>query len=280
MKRALANELLQVQIQQLRAELFNLKLQGLRSRHLRDISQSSNPLNKFGAKVFSQTDEDGITLEIIRRIFGETSQFFWEFGVGDGTENNTLVLLAKGWRGEWFGNEDLALDPTLVENGPLLYRKGWLSRDSFDLLLQRPSVTSNPPALISIDLDGNDYHFVKAILEQGIRPSVFIVEYNAKFLPGLEWIMPYEIDHVWQGNDYFGASLTSFSKLFESFGFRLVCCNAATGANAFYVDLAHAELFEDVPLDESHLYMPPNYQLPGPNGHPQSIKMIESLLKA
>lgn len=111
-----------------------------------------------------------------------------------------------------------------------------MSRDSFESLLQLPNVTSKPPALISIDLDGNDYHFVKAILEKGIRPGVFIVEYNGKFLPVLEWIMPYEIDHVWQGNDYFGASLTSFSKLFDCFGYRLVCCNAATGANAFYVD--------------------------------------------
>jgi hypothetical protein len=29
---------------------------------------SQNPLNRFGAKFFSQSDEDGITLEIIRRL--------------------------------------------------------------------------------------------------------------------------------------------------------------------------------------------------------------------
>lgn len=86
MKRALATERLLGQIEQLRAELFNVNLHALRSRHVSDMNQSSNPLNKFGAKVFSQTDEDGITLEITRRIFGEAPQFFWEFGVGDGTE--------------------------------------------------------------------------------------------------------------------------------------------------------------------------------------------------
>jgi hypothetical protein len=91
--------------------------------------------------------------------------------------------------------------------------------------------------------------------------------------------MPYESRQAWQGNDYFGASLTSFSKLFKAFGFKLVCCNAATGANAFFVAEEHAYLFEDVPGQETEIYMPPNYILPGPNGHPQSVEMIESLLR-
>ena len=70
----------------------------------------TNPLNRFGAKFFSQSDEDGITLEIIRRIGLKTGTFL-ELGVGDGLENNTLVLLSVGWRGAWFGGETLAFDP-------------------------------------------------------------------------------------------------------------------------------------------------------------------------
>jgi hypothetical protein len=32
------------------------------------MRQSHNPFNKFGLKVFGQSDEDGLTLEIIRRL--------------------------------------------------------------------------------------------------------------------------------------------------------------------------------------------------------------------
>ena len=37
--------------------------------------------------------------------------------------------------------------------------------------------------LISVDLDGNDLYFCEELLKNGFRPSVFIVEYNAKFPP-------------------------------------------------------------------------------------------------
>ena len=69
-----------------------------------------NPLNQYGKKCFSQTDEDGITLEILRRINCLESGIFAEFGVGNGTENNTLILKALGWKGFWVGGEDLAFE--------------------------------------------------------------------------------------------------------------------------------------------------------------------------
>src|ERR1700684_474123 len=59
-----------------------------------------NPLTKFGRSGFSQADEDGITLEIVRRL-EITGGTYAEFGVGDGLENNTLILAALGWRGFW-----------------------------------------------------------------------------------------------------------------------------------------------------------------------------------
>src|SRR5689334_19646631 len=69
-----------------------------------------NPFNRFGKKTFSQTDEDGLTFEIVRRL-GLEKGTFAEFGVGDGLENNTLSLIAAKWRGFWAGNEELAFDP-------------------------------------------------------------------------------------------------------------------------------------------------------------------------
>ena len=61
-------------------------------------------LERYGFKVYSQNDEDGIIQEILNRI-GETSKTFVEFGVGNGLENNTLTLLLKGWHGLWIEGE-------------------------------------------------------------------------------------------------------------------------------------------------------------------------------
>src|ERR1700758_747686 len=62
-------------------------------------------LERYGFKVYSQCDEDGIIQEIFNRI-GLTSSTFVEFGVGNGLENNTLKLLLEGWSGLWIeGNE-------------------------------------------------------------------------------------------------------------------------------------------------------------------------------
>jgi len=58
-------------------------------------------LNRYEGQVFSQNGEDGIIAEIFSRI-GSTTKTFVEFGVGNGTENNSAYLLLKGWSGYWF----------------------------------------------------------------------------------------------------------------------------------------------------------------------------------
>jgi hypothetical protein len=67
----------------------------LRSEWRAYVASAKNPLNKCGRKYFSQADEDGITLEILRRIDARSGTFA-EIGVGNGLENNTLILLAAG----------------------------------------------------------------------------------------------------------------------------------------------------------------------------------------
>src|SRR5262249_11524755 len=69
-----------------------------------------NPLMAHGRRYFSQNDEDGILLEILRRLSITEPSSFCEFGVGNGTENNTIILLAMKWRGIWVGEEDLAFE--------------------------------------------------------------------------------------------------------------------------------------------------------------------------
>ena len=73
-------------------QLYELELAKMWGLH---PQRENNPLTSNPYKFFSQSDEDGITLEILRRM-QLTNGSFLEFGVGNGLENNTLVLLAHG----------------------------------------------------------------------------------------------------------------------------------------------------------------------------------------
>lgn len=239
-----------------------------------------NPLNRAGKKCFSATDEDGITLEILRRIGRLDDGVFAEFGVGDGTENNTLILAALGWKGFWVGGQDLAV--TVEDHPRFTYQKAWITADNILALtrscLQRIDATGVD--VISLDLDGNDIYLVERLLADGIRPKLFIVEYNGKFPPPVPFQIAYDPDHVWQSDDYFGASLSSYAALFARFDYRLVCCNSHSGSDAFFIDTALSGYFADVPTDIEEIYTEPRYFLYGGFGqHKTSLRTVAQILR-
>jgi hypothetical protein len=220
-------------------------------------------LLKYGFSVYSQGDEDGILQEIFRRI-GPGNRTFLEIGAGYGVENNTLFLAMQGWRGAWI--EASARRITFARNTilPLLPDKQLkveqhrLTRDNADEIVRR--LAPSPQLdLLSIDIDGNDLHVLRAI--QSISPRVIVAEYNAKFPGDTVWVMEYNEAHQWDGTDYFGASLKAYDTLLSERGYSLVGCNLL-GTNAFFV---RGELVRDPPFcspftAENH-YEPPRYYL-------------------
>ena len=243
----------------------------------KQIQQSHpNPLNRLGAKCFSQTDEDGITLEILKRLDVKKGCYA-EFGVGNGLENNTLILAAMGWRGFWVGGENLAFKHASSKN--FTYIKTWITKENIAECARSGMQAINADNLdvVSLDLDGNDIHFVGELLDKGVLPKLFIVEYNGQFIPPAKFQIAYDPAHRWVGDNYFGAALTNFVELFERHAYRLVCCNAHTGANAFFVHNDFAHLFSDVPTDIRQIYTAPRYHLYSSYGHRQCAKTIERI---
>lgn len=239
---------------------------------------SKNPLNKYGHKYFSQSDEDGITIEILRRI-GLCHGTFVELGVGNGLENNTLILLASGWKGFWIGGEDLAFNDK-ANPEIFLFFKEFVTRENVAQLIKSGLDKTNISSIdvLSIDLDGNDLYFIQEILRSGINPCVIIAEYNAKFPPPIRWSIEYNENHVWDNSDYFGVSLQLLSDLLSRHSYMLVCCNAGAGTNAFFVEERLRHLFADVPSDISEIYIPCRYNLYKRWGHPPSPRTIEQML--
>jgi hypothetical protein len=267
-----------------RMDALLLELKGLRDLILFEETRKAqqahpNPLNAFGKKCYSQTDEDGITLEILRRINCLQNGTYAEYGVGDGTENNTLILAALGWRGFWVGGQ--ALRPNLNEGrgDKFQYLRDWITLDNLLPITKKclKAIDRDTIDVISLDLDGNDIHFIRSLLKSGLRPKLFLAEYNAKFPPPIEFEIAYDPNHSWKRDDYFGASLASQAKLFASFNYSLICCNTHTGANAFYIDSQYSRHFDDVPRDINEIYVGPRYTLYRHYGHAISTTTIEHI---
>lgn len=243
------------------------------------MDRSRNPLSKCGAKYFSQNEEDGITLEILRRI-GIDKGTFVEIGIGNGLENNTLILLASGWKGLWIGGEELAFSVP-SECKSFCFLKRWINRDNIYQFLKEGLRNIGSPKeidLLSLDIDGYDLHALGNLLEAGLSAKVIIVEYNGKFPPPIEWAVAYEKDLQWDGTDYMGASLASYQKLLAGYGYRLVCCNV-TGIDAFFVKSTYMNQFSDVPTSIKDIYYPPFYRTYSQYGHPTSPKTVVEILR-
>lgn len=236
-----------------------------------------NPLNRFGNKCFSQTDEDGITLEIIRRL-GLVNGVYAEFGVGNGLENNTLALASLGWKGFWVGGEDLAFNYGSAKK--FKYIKDWITLENIASHANNglTSIGEKDLDVISLDLDGNDIYFAEELLSKNIRPKLFLTEYNAKFIPPLRFQIEYNPQHQWTGDDYFGAALTNFVDVFGKYEYGLICCNSHTGANAFFIHKKFRHLFPEVPENIGDIYAGPRYHLYSNFGHKASAKVVETII--
>ncbi len=250
----------------------------LRAQRAQESRATKNPLNRFGAKYFSQADEDGITLEIVKRL-GISAGTFGELGVGDGTENNTLILLASGWRGFWIGGQDLAFNHKLNLQR-FTYQKAWVSMRNISSLVQQglKNIQTRDLDVLSLDLDGNDYYLAREILSSGVLPKLFILEYNAKFPPPIKWTIKYDENHTWTGTDYFGASLALFSELLSEYSYTLICCNSGSGSNAFFVRNEYLLYFPEAPKDIQDIFVECRYQAYDQWGYNVSPKTIEEML--
>lgn len=212
------------------------------------------PLEACAKKIFSQSDEDGITLEIVKRIGLEKSSCI-EIGCGNGLENNTLVLLATGWRAIWIDGIDLAFNKD-INPAKLVYSQTFITRENVcGIASDLQKTLGNDIELISVDIDGNDGYIVEALLVGGYRPSVFIVEINEVFSPPIIFKQNYQANHVWDRSRNFGWSLQAFADLFSQYGYQLVACNPQTGVNAYFVRNDHMKAFTDIPIAIEDLYV-------------------------
>lgn len=203
-------------------------------------------LERYGHKVYSQNDEDGIIAEIFRRI-GVTTRVFIEIAAGDGRENCSAFLLSQGWRGLWVECDDENIASIRnrwqneLDSGQLKVAAERVTVETLNGVIDRASLGDDIDILI-MDIDGNDYHLLEAL---EARPRVICAEYSARWPPPVHWVMPRDDNFSWGGmpdTRETGASLQALEELLTPRGYSLVGTNIA-GVNSFFVrsDLAEGK---------------------------------------
>jgi hypothetical protein len=245
--------------------------------HLHGNPRYADPrrLQRHEHKCYSQNGEDGIIEEIFRRI-GTTNKHFVEFGVGNGLENNTALLLIKGWTGAWIEGDKTCTDviqttfARQIADKQLHIQNAFITAENIEQLFAHATVPHEFD-LLSVDIDGNDYWVWKAI--ERYTPRVVVIEYNSTFPPQVEWVKAYNPAWMWDGTTAFSASLKSLEKLGASKGYALVGCDFR-GVNAFFV---HQEVIAAsggdrfyAPFTAEEQYEEPKYFLRRIGGHPRS----------
>lgn len=226
-------------------------------------------LLRYGHQVLSQGGVDGILHEIFRRV-GETDRTFVEIGVGDGTENNTAFLLARGWSGFWI-DSSAAFRRTLARHGVgserLRGEVAFVRRETIGPLLAGLGVPAEFD-LLSIDVDQNTYYVWEGLKEY--RPRVVAIEYNAAIPADVDWKVAYDGDRVWDGSRNFGASLKALENLGRERGYALVGCDIA-GTDAFFVrdDLVGDRFL--APFTAENHHEPARYHLLSGWGHRRDL---------
>ena len=184
----------------------------------------------------SQSNESILLESLASKLSCATT--FCEFGF-DITEFNCSRLLKPGWRGllidgdrqrVHFANRVLRKDAALRVTAQCAF----LNLENLPPMLGQ-FLGEDRLGILSIDVDGNDYWFLKALLP--LQPALIVIEYNASF-GGRSISVPYDPDfdrhRKHPSGWYHGASLAALCKLTGAQRYALIAVSES-GGNAFFV---------------------------------------------
>jgi len=203
------------------------------------MSRTPTWLLEHQRNVNSQTGEDGI-IEKILETLPERDGWCVEFGAWDGLylTNTRHLIVDKGYSAVLI-EADAArfreLQKNYVDRAAVVTIQafvGFAAADGLDALCRDTQLPVGFD-LLSIDIDGNDYHAWKAIVRY--QPKIVVIEFNQTIPTPVRFVQPADPELSQ------GASLLSLVDLGREKGYELVC---VLEHNAFFVRSEYFALFE------------------------------------
>lgn len=208
--------------------------------------QIENPLAKYAENVTSQNGEDGIIQHIVE-VISPTNKYCVEFGAWDGKHYSNCYNLLN--TGSWHG--------AMIEASPSKYKElvqtysnnekvkcinkyvDFEGAGSLDNILDEISAPKDI-GVLSIDIDGNDYHVWESIKTH--IAELVVIEFNPTIPNDVIFVQ----DRSPGVNQ--GCSLLSLIMLGKKLGYELACC---TRWNAFFV---RKEKFHMLGVKDNFIY--------------------------
>lgn len=192
----------------------------------------------YAKNIYSQKGEDGIIEKIIE-VIGEKKDWCVEFGAWDGRFlSNTHNLMQKGWSGVFIEGskkryEDLLNTYAGNTNAHCVCAfVDFEGENRLDSILSRTNIPKNF-GVLSIDIDGNDYHIWDSLHKYD--PRVVVIEFNPSIPLDVPFVQPKNMS-VNQGSGLLALVILGKKK-----GYELIC---TTTHNAFFVKKELYPLFE------------------------------------
>ncbi|MBF0396218.1 MAG: hypothetical protein HQK78_05565 [Desulfobacterales bacterium] len=232
------------------------------------MKSSIDKILKYRKAYYSQHGEDGI-LEYMLEKLPEKTGWCAEFGAWDGkTYSNTYHFISLyNFNGVMIeGNDNLF--PVLQNNMSsysnciLINKMVSISGDNcLDNILKETKIPVNFD-LLSIDIDGDDYHVWKSLNDY--LPSIVVIEINWLDKPEVIRVTHPDTpkivikDDTYEGLWGEGASLLSMTILAEEKGYNLV---AHIGTNAIFVQKQYLKLFHEDKVSVNDVFSYEGFEL-------------------
>ena len=222
--------------------------------------QEMPALQDVGFRLYSQFEEDGMLLYIFS-VIGISNKRAIELCAGSGeTCMASNLIINHGWEALLLDGDEKNVDRGLrffskhkdTSLHPPIFKKAWLTTENINQLIEENGFDGEVD-LLSLDIDGNDYHIMEAITV--VKPRVIICETQNVVPSHMALTIPYRADfNRFDGpnRDFFGVSLLAMSKLLKSKGYRLIGASRH-GFNAIFVqqDIGEAS-FPEVTVEAVH----------------------------
>jgi hypothetical protein len=186
-----------------------------------------------------------LAIQNILNKIDDQCHYLVDIGASDGiTQSSTVKFLV-----------DCNYSGLLFEYEPRNFSKlAFLYDDRNDITLSKTKITPNNIVqllksyvvpkdftLLNLDIDSYDLEVLRSLLVGGFYPKMISMEINEIFPPNIEFEVNYCADHSWQGDHFFGCSVSSADKTLRSLGYSLV---EIEYNNAFFVSNSVTDKFD------------------------------------
>ena len=151
--------------------------------------------------------------------------YFVDIGASDGVSSSSTLEFAKmpNWHGlsiEYDDNKFSKLQYVYRKYKNISLANKKVTPESIVDILLDYEVPKNF-SFLNIDIDSYDLEVSMSLFQLGYRPDIVSIEINEKIPPPIYFNVKYDQEHFWQGDHFFGCSLTAAVEEFSQFDYLL-----------------------------------------------------------